>query len=394
MTAGERAAPSTAETEALRSRVLESLAAQGFALDANGTLTAPRGTKDQVRQLHAAAVAARRQAACPHLAAREHALLAHFAKGSEIDPTRMRPVLRQVTPGSSEEILFRYARLHWSVPVSAGYGRRLRFLVVDEQNGKLIGLIGLGDPVIRLRSRDQWVGWDGEALHERLRHVMDAFVLGAVPPYDKLLGGKLVALLATSTEVREAFRARYEGGKGLIRGEPFSGDLALLTTQSALGRSSMYNRLAIPSGPVFLRVGETMGSGEFHFSNGVYAELLDFARRYVEPTAKHATWGGGFRNRREVVRSVLRRIDLDPDLVYHGIRRELYCVPLASNTREFLCGREDTLDYWTLSADDIFEWFRGRWLLPRAARVDSWRDFDPESLRLWPQEGSCRAGDS
>ena len=40
----------------------------------------------------------------------------------------------------------------------------------------------------------------------RLRNVMDAFVLGAVPPYRELLCGKLVAMLAASDEVRDAFR--------------------------------------------------------------------------------------------------------------------------------------------------------------------------------------------
>jgi hypothetical protein len=33
--------------------------------------------------------------------------------------------------------------------------------------------------------------------------------------------------------------------------------------------------------------------------------------------------------------------------------------------------------------DDLFGWFRERWLLPRAARDDSYRSFEAESYRLW-----------
>ncbi|MDI6842936.1 MAG: DUF4338 domain-containing protein [Anaerosomatales bacterium] len=337
--------------------------------------------------LHRSAVTSSRCRAERSLRRHEDWILRRFAKGLDIDPEAIQPELRLVTSGSSDELLFRYARLHWSIPVSAGYGRRLRFLVVDRQNNCLIGIIGLGDPVIRLGARDQWVGWDRDSLHQRLRHVMDAFVLGAVPPYNDLLCGKLVAMLAASTEVRTAFKERYSGSASLISGRPFNGELALITTLSALGRSSMYNRLGLPGGPRFISAGETLGSGEFQFSNGVYAELLEYARQHGSPSAKNSAWGVGFRNRREVVRTALKLLDLNPDLMYHGVRRSVYCVPLASNTREFLRGEQDTLDFWTRNAEEITGWFRDRWLLPRAARITRWRDFDPESLRLWPSEG-------
>jgi Druantia protein DruA len=39
--------------------------------------------------------------------------------------------------------------------VSRGYGRRMRFLIWDQSNEKLIGLIVLGDPVFNLRVRDE-----------------------------------------------------------------------------------------------------------------------------------------------------------------------------------------------------------------------------------------------
>src|ERR1700690_3581316 len=46
--------------------------------------------------------------------------------------------------------------------------------------------------------------------------VADVSVCGAVAPYSVLLGGKLVALLMTSQEVRVAYRSRYAGQVSLI----------------------------------------------------------------------------------------------------------------------------------------------------------------------------------
>ncbi|MBL0901367.1 MAG: DUF4338 domain-containing protein, partial [Reyranella sp.] len=74
-------------------------------------------------------------------------LLKHFASGQDVDPAKISPVLQPISSSSWEGDLFRLASLTWSVPVSNGFGRRLRFLVWDENNGKLIGIIAIGDPV-------------------------------------------------------------------------------------------------------------------------------------------------------------------------------------------------------------------------------------------------------
>lgn len=339
--------------------------------------------KSQLRKLHEEAVRHRVEQARAKLAAHEDRLLSFIAAGHEVQPELIHPRLVSVQPRSLEELLFRYVRLHWSIPVSAGYGRRLRFVVYDESNGKLIGLFGLGDPVFSLGPRDRWIGWDQEQKKKRLQHVMDLFVLGAVPPYSNLLCGKLIALLATSREVMETFRRKYGGKRSLIGGKPLDGRLALLTTTSALGRSSLYNRLTYRGKVVFHSIGFTQGSGEFHFSNGFYDDLRQLALEHCEPTAKHSRWGNGFRNKRELLRKVLPLIGLSRELVYHGVRREIFVAPLASNTPEFLRGEHSRLKWHGWDANELFAWFRERWLLPRAARDETYRAFDPETYRLW-----------
>jgi hypothetical protein len=367
----------------LRDRIIGSLRAQGFRIQ-DGTILPPRDlSKERIRELHETAVEQRVERARDALLPKEKELLQHVAPGSEVVPSRICPRLVEVVPESEEELLFRYASLHWSIPVSSGYGRRLRFVVVDQHNGKLIGLIGLGDPVYSLAPRDEWIGWTHSDRKKRLRNVMDAFVLGAVPPYSLLLCGKLVAMLAASDTVRHAFSRKYEGTRSIIRRKVHDGRLALVTTTSALGRSSVYNRVRLGGRLLYQRVGFTKGSGEFHFSNGLYGAIMQFAEERCQPTAKQERWGTGFRNRREVIKKCLPALGLSSDWIYHGIEREIFVVPLARNTREFLRGQHARLMWYHQSEAQIFEYFRDRWLIPRSNRDERYKLWHPDEWRLW-----------
>lgn len=370
----------------LRDRVLGSLREQGFTVREDRILP-PDRDKDGIRNLHRIAVSHRvgqaRRALEPH----EPRLLGLVASGADVEPGRISPRLQVVRPGSVEALFFRYASLHWSIPVSPGYGRRLRYVVYDDSNGKVIGIFGLGDPVFSLGARDRWIGWDRDARKRRLRNVMDLFVLGALPPYSGLLCGKLVAMLAASREVQREFGRKYRGQCATISREEFDGRLALLTTTSALGRSSIYNRLRHRGRTMFESVGFTRGSGEFHLSDGVYKDLRRLAIDRCEPTAKHQSWGAGFRNRREIVRKALVQLGLPPDYSYHGIRREIFAIPLAGNTKAFLRGEHKALrGRHSPTAEELFGEFRERWLIPRAQREPGYRDFDPGEYRLWEED--------
>jgi hypothetical protein len=57
------------------------------------------------------------------------------------------------------------------------------------------------------------------------------------------MGASQVAMLCASDEVRQAFQRKYGKGESLITGTTADGRLALIATTSALGRSSIYNRL-------------------------------------------------------------------------------------------------------------------------------------------------------
>ena len=200
----------TGQSSDLGSLIRASLLDQGFMIHDETIVPPDSLDKDNIRKLHAIAVRHKVDRATGGLRRHEPRLLERVANGSSLDPNRIRPRLVEVMPDSEDELPFRYVSVHWSIYVSSGYGRRSRFLVIDEQNDALIGIIGLDDPVFAIGPRDRWVGWSSEERRERLHHVMDAFVLGAIPPYSSLLCGKLVAMLATSA-VR-VHGPRYEGG--------------------------------------------------------------------------------------------------------------------------------------------------------------------------------------
>jgi hypothetical protein len=367
----------------LRRLIRASLKRQGYLVQREQIALA-LSNKEAVRRTHELAVQAHIARAEKALSAHESSLLSHIANGSEVIPEKICPRLIPVAANTENSLLFRYASLHWSIPISNGYGRRLRFLVVDEANNKLIGIIGLSDPVFSLAARDNWVGWRFEQRKQRLYHVLDAYVLGAVPPYAPLLAGKLVAMLATSREIASAFQERYSNRMTVLQKRTRLAELAMLTTTSALGRSSIYNRLKVQDRLLMQSVGYTTGWGTFHFSNGVYGKMFAYSMEHCEGTAKAVGWGGGkFRNRQEVIRKCLKELGFSENWMLHQVKREIFVAPLAKNTREFLRGESDRLDYWNLGADDLFAYFRERWLLPRALRNHEFQKFNREEWRLW-----------
>lgn len=372
------------DEQILRELIIKSIEKQGFSISGKKILLPNnKSDKETLRQLHSLAVQHRIDKYKKGLIKHEDYLLTRLALGTEIVPDQISPKLIEVQPLSKEELLFRYASLHWSIPVSSGYGRRLRFLVVDEQNEKLIGLIGLADPVFSLKGRDTWIGWDRETQKKNLHCVMDAFILGAVPPYSFLLGGKLIGMLATSNEVRMAFLRKYANRQSLIQQKELDARLALITTTSALGKSSVYNRIKYKGRLLYHRMGFTRGSGDFHFTNGLYDTISKYVVENCEPTAKQKLWGTGFRNRREVIRKCLSKLGLPIGWAYHGVHREIFLVPLAKNTQNFLRGEHTDLQWFDQSAEELAAFFKDRWLIPRSQKDERYKLWNPEEWRLW-----------
>src|SRR5438105_2988323 len=323
----------------LRHAVQRRLLSLGFHKDGDGYSLPPYLTKQHIRELHRPSRRALHAADRSFIKEHTFSLLRYFADGHEIAPAAIEPELVEVAPGTDEADLFRLATVLWSVPVSGGFGRRLRFLVKDRQNGKLIGVFALGDPVFNLHARDEWIGWSVGDRRERLVHVMDAYVVGAVPPYAQLIGGKMVAALMSSQEVLRAYEKKYLGSISVIERHKHRARLVLLTTTSALGRSSIYNRLVLPNGPRFTRLGVTKGFGHFHLSGHLFELMRRYLKQRGHPYASGNRFGMGPNWKLRVSRAALEAAGFDSsEVLRHGIEREVYGVPLARNWKEILQG--------------------------------------------------------
>src|ERR1035441_164901 len=142
---------------ALSGRLRGHLGSLGFQKAADGTLLPPGTGKEVVRSIHSAQRNDRLAASQKFIADRLPSLLKYFASGDDVVAASITPKLQLIESDTWEGDLFRLASLTWSVPVSNGFGRRLRFLVWDEHNGKLIGIIAIGDPVFNLSVRDHLI---------------------------------------------------------------------------------------------------------------------------------------------------------------------------------------------------------------------------------------------
>lgn len=339
------------------------------------------GAKGRIRSLHASQRAARHRAVLDSLGAELAPLSEWFACGAEVNPDEIQPELVSVQASTSEAKVFRLATLLWSIPVSQGFGRRLRFLVRDRANGKIIGIAAIGDPVFNLRVRDQAIGWDAATRSQRLVNLMDAYVLGAVPPYNYLLGGKLVASMLFSREVQQAFHRRYGGTEGVISGQKKSARLAALTTTSALGRSSVYNRMRLDGRDLFRSIGYTTGYGHFHVSNELFADVREYLRAENHRYADGNRFGQGPNWRFRVLRAAISQLGLDRALLRHGVQREVFLGHVAKNAKEFLRGDAKRVlwgDLW--SAAEVAERALARWVRPRASRNVTYRDWTRDKL--------------
>lgn len=364
----------------LRSMVTTELLQSGWTIVDNTFIAPKYENKQEIRNSHKYQRIERSSRLSKLIVNHRDELMSHFANGHEINPQKFSPEIIEIDSSSPDNNLFRFATLLWSIPVSQGYGRRMRYIVRDRYNGKLVGIFGLMDPVFNLKVRDQLIGWDHFQREDRLYNMLDAYVLGSVPPYNKLLGGKMIALAAISDEVRNDFRKKYSGKKTIIRGQEKEASLVLITTTSALGKSSIYNRIKLPdeSERAYQSIGFSGGWGHFHISEPTFKALRDWLREQGPSYADRHKYKMGPNWRFRTIRQALALLGFEGDSLKHGIKREVYLAPLAKNYSEYLRGEEDVPEYYSRGLSDISEFFKDRWMIPRSQRMFDWCNWTRE----------------
>jgi len=363
----------------IRRRVFSELLASGFEIH-NGVPELPKGDpKDVARLIHQRHRQFVLMDNADFISKYEDQLLGEFAHGHEINLKNFEVTVTEVKEELDEK-LFRYASLTWAVPVTQGYGRRSKFLVRDKTNNKLVGIFALGDPVFNLGPRDSLIGWTRDDKIDRLFNVLDAFVLGAVEPYRKLIAGKLIALMVVSNEVQQIIKEKYANKTSVIQGEIKNSTPVLFTTTSALGKSSIYNRIKFKDRLVFRPAGYTKGFGHFHFSDDLFDEL----KNLVEDRDDFRTgkFGQGPNYRFRTIRQALQVLGLEGDMLKHGIQREVYLAPLGAEWVSFLLGETTKFESFIYPQKEMSEFWLNRWAINRLLNMPEIKNFHTNQIRL------------
>jgi hypothetical protein len=258
--------------------------------------------------------------------------------------------------------IFRLFRFYWSSPYSEYVGRRIKFLIRDEglPSRPLIGIAALGSSIIHIPDRDLWVGWDKETRTKNLVFAMDAYVLGALPPYNYLLGGKLISYIIASNEVRNIYERKYKGIVTNISKRK-ANRLACIFTTSLYGKSSLYNRVKYSGKLLYIPIGQTKGYGTLHLTNETFDAMRDLLEEHNILVPNR--FGDGPIWRMRVIRTAAEILGFDADLLLkHSFQREIYAVPLAHNFKEFLMGKHGKLKRCDYPLSELVGYWKARWL--------------------------------
>ena len=182
--------------------------------------------------------------------------------------------------------------------------------------------------------------------------------------------------LLTSNEIREAYKRKYSSYTTLIKNRSIDPDLLFITTTSAFGKSSLYNRLKYKGELVAKSLGYTKGAGTFHIPEELYSEILDFLKEKGVDTAKN--FGHGPSRKIKLLSAGFKYLDL-PNFVYHGLKREFYLFSLVKNLEEVIQDKAEPI-WLDRPFVDLVDFWKQRWEEPRSKRTQEWKEFKKEEF--------------
>jgi hypothetical protein len=358
------------DKEALKAEILAVLEEQGFKI--NPHVRPPEDSKEWYRSVQTRSRLEQISLHKTFLSGNINLAGNYCRDGKDISPEDIKIELREIIAGSKEERLYRWWNfMWWSIPFQRSYGRQMRFLLWDTTHNSPFGLICLQSPILKMSVRDKYLNIPQEELDIWVNRSMSAQRVGALPPYNELLGGKMVALSLTCNEIREAYRAKYSGYSSWLKNRYLSPDLLFITTTSAFGRSSIYNRLKYKGDLVAECLGKTQGSGSFHVPENIYLKLIHFLEENGKSYGRF--YGNGPSRKLKIISQGFSLLGI-PSFEYHGLKREFYLFPLAKNLKQVISHQEEPI-WIDRPFNELLEFWKAKWSIPRIARNPSWQSF-------------------
>lgn len=319
-----------------------------------------------------------------------------FIDGQDIDIDAIQPELRICKTGEQKDI-YRYCRNLQSVPTSTGVGRRFSALVYDVGQSRpvLMGVFGLAGTSYYLTDRDGFLGWQGidsrseerERRNKGLKRLMQLAVFLAVRPYNELLAGKLMLLLALSDPIQSHFQERYDDPLlGLVTTSATREDHCPVCNRielSKLPQSARYKRDR--SSEMYVHIGSTSEYTTVMLSDRTVESARNLVRN--NSTEQHDSDDKirSSLSKGRVIPKARRLCGIDRDVfrlgrkaLYFGYLHEANLALLSDCSSE----REPMLD---LPVDDAVSYWKDRWLeraLEHQRRIERLRDFSSEGNLL------------
>jgi hypothetical protein len=308
----------------------------------------------------------------------------NLASGSDALISSIDPII-EVCQSKEQHNLFRILRYYWSSPYSEYVGRRIKLIIRDNalRNKPVIGIAALGSPIIHIPERDLFIGWNRVTRTTNLIYTLDAYVCGALPPYNLLLGGKLISYLLASNEVRNIYQMKYKNQITLTNKRK-ANDLIGIFTTSLYGASSQYNRIKFRNELLYKPIGKTKGFGSLHLSESTIQLMVQLIKsKGIEVGYK---FGDGPSWIMRIIRTAGDILGFDSDfLLKHSFKRNIYFVPLAKNYSDFLNGKTNQPHFYNYPKEELVDFWRTRWLINRKKNikiVTDVFDFNPKEFNV------------
>jgi Druantia protein DruA len=354
----------------LREKIITNIKKQGFII--NPHLRPQNYSKEVIRKIHSAK---RRELLEKHskfLDKNLEKVTSYLKNGDEINPNKISLELREVKDSNQFEskIFFWWNLVWWSLPYTKPIGRQMRFVLWDTYHDSPFGLLGLQSPPLRSTVRDNYLGlskgdtkWINQSLYGQR--------IGALPPYNDLIGSKMVVLSMVSNEIRQRYKEKYENKKTLMNKKILPPELLFFTTTGAFGKSSVYERVKYQNRNITKFIGYTTGRGTFHIPQSIYEEMLEYLNSLGINVERG--FGTGPSRKLYLIKKATSKLGLT-NYIFHNIKRSYYLIPNIANLDGVL-HKKASPNYYNYTFEDISQYWKERWCIPRSERMNKWKLF-------------------
>ncbi len=346
----------------LKRNIAAVLRKQGFSVKKSGSFALKSTEREMLRQAQLMAKDERLSEHEDLIVNNLGLIKSHLINGKDLDVNKIDPELLLVESGTEYELMFRWWNLAWwSLPYERAYGRQMRLIIWDKYHNAPIGLVGLQSPILSWRVRDEFLGIPPKERDYWVNQSLSAQRLGALPPYNNILGGKLVAMLMTSDYTRKMFKKKYGNSETLMKKRVIPANLLFITTTGAYGKSSIYNRLKFKNEIVAEYIGKSVGSGSFHIPNYIYQDLILYLEQRGVETKRG--FGSGPSRKLRLIDQALHKLGFSSG-AQHGIERAVYLFPLVDNLQDII--QKNKRPIWKQrTIEELTDSWKTRWACPR-----------------------------